>query len=49
MKKKPVQSKSKPKKITPKAAAKADVTPTPIFIRWRFYLLIFFILVALGL
>lgn len=49
MKKKPVKSKAKSKKVTPKAAASAaNDKPAPIFIRWRFYLMIFFILVAMG-
>ncbi len=48
MKKKPVQSKSTTSKLTPKSASKAEMAPAPIFIRWRFYLLIFFMLVALG-
>ncbi len=48
MKKKPVQSKSRTAKVTPKTASKAETAPAPIFIRWRFYLLIFFILVAMG-
>ncbi len=49
MKKKPTQTKPKSKKVTPKAtSAKADSIPTPIFIRWRFYLIIFFLLLALG-
>jgi len=49
MKKKPVQPKSKSKKVTPKSAASAvNDKPAPIFIRWRFYLMIFFIIVAMG-
>ncbi|WP_165312227.1 penicillin-binding transpeptidase domain-containing protein [Vibrio ziniensis] len=47
MKKKPVQTKAKPNKSTSKPATSSDATPAPVFIRWRFYLLVFFLFAAM--
>ncbi len=46
MKKKPVQTQDKNKTIP--SASSTEATPTPLFIRWRFYLIIFFIFSILA-
>ncbi|PNI01292.1 peptidoglycan glycosyltransferase FtsI [Vibrio diazotrophicus] len=48
MKKKPVQAKAKSNKSANKPAPSKEAMPAPVFIRWRFYLLIFFLLVAMA-
>ncbi|CAM2745600.1 penicillin-binding transpeptidase domain-containing protein [Vibrio diazotrophicus] len=48
MKKKPVQAKAKSNKSATKSAPSKEAMPAPVFIRWRFYLLIFFLLVAMA-
>ncbi|MDW6018012.1 penicillin-binding transpeptidase domain-containing protein [Vibrio plantisponsor] len=48
MKKKPVQAKAKPNKSATKPAPSKEAMPAPVFIRWRFYLLIFFLLAAMA-
>ncbi|PNH91890.1 penicillin-binding transpeptidase domain-containing protein [Vibrio diazotrophicus] len=48
MKKKPVQAKAKSNKSATKPAPSKEAMPAPVFIRWRFYLLIFFLLVAMA-
>ncbi len=46
MKKKPVQEKAN--KSATKPAPSKEAMPAPVFIRWRFYLLIFFLLAAMA-
>jgi cell division protein FtsI (penicillin-binding protein 3) len=48
MKKKPVQAKAKSNKSATKPAPSKEAMPAPVFIRWRFYLLIFFLLAAMA-
>ncbi|PNH78985.1 penicillin-binding transpeptidase domain-containing protein [Vibrio diazotrophicus] len=48
MKKKPVQAKAKSNKSATKPAPSKEAMPAPVFIRWRFYLLIFFLLAAMS-
>ena len=48
MKKNPVQAKAKSNKSATKPAPSKEAMPAPVFIRWRFYLLIFFLLAAMA-
>ncbi|PNH96243.1 penicillin-binding transpeptidase domain-containing protein [Vibrio diazotrophicus] len=48
MKKKPVQAKAKSNKSATKPTPSKEAMPAPVFIRWRFYLLIFFLLAAMA-
>lgn len=48
MKKKPVQAKAKSNKSATKPAPSKEAMPAPVLIRWRFYLLIFFLLAAMA-
>lgn len=48
MKKMPVQAKAKSNKSATKPAPSKEAMPAPVFIRWRFYLLIFFLLAAMA-
>ncbi|MGY2575809.1 penicillin-binding transpeptidase domain-containing protein [Vibrio sp. C8] len=47
MKKKPVQAKAKSNKSATKPVPSKEAMPAQVFIRWRFYLLIFFLLAAM--